>query len=72
MTTPGVVTVPDELSEGCLVNTLTWLLFSDLVGWEKVRYALNLIVSDAVLLYDVLSTSILTERGVASVGSHAH
>ena len=28
VTTPGVVTVPDP-SDGCLVNTRTWLLFKD-------------------------------------------
>ena len=67
-----MVTVPEESSEGCRVNTLIWLLFSNLVGWEKVRYALNLMVSVAVLLYAVLSTSILTDRGVVSVGSQAH
>ena len=54
------------------MKTLTWLLFSDLVGWEKVRYALNLMVSDSVLLYAVPSTSSLIERGVTSVGSQAH
>ena len=54
------------------MKTLTWLLFSDLVGWEKVRYTLNLMVSDCVLLYAVSSTSSLIERGVTSVGSQAH
>ena len=71
VTVPGVVTVP-EPSSGCWVKTLIWLLFSDSVGCVNVKYALKLMVSDVVLLYDVLSTSILTVRGVASLGLQAH
>ena len=61
-----------EPSAGCWVKTLIWLLFSDSVGCVNVKYALKLMVSDVVLLYDVLSTSILTVRGVASLGLQAH
>ena len=35
VTTPGEVTVP-EPSEGCWVNTLIWLLLSDMVGCVNV------------------------------------
>ena len=38
----------------------------------NVRYALNVMVSVAVLLYAVLRTSILTDLGVVSLGLHAH
>lgn len=53
------------------MNTLIWLLFSDKVGWVNVTYALKLMVSEVVLLYAVLSTSILTDRAVVSMALHA-